>query len=253
LHDQKNYNLLDKEKIDINILIHLLGLSKELDPTAIIPAVRTEQVLKGMGMNLSDADSYLLNLIGEFISQCKEIVLPRAGYVLEENINFDLTLFKTIVSETELNSGKIVTSFLKKSSAVILFTCTCGHEVEKLSKKFMSNGHGLEGFIVDLIGSEMAESIAEYLHNTIEATLSGIGYYVTNRYSPGYCNWPVYEQQKLFSLLKDNNSGIELTPSSLMLPIKSVSGIFGIGPDVKRASYKCRICTDENCILREDF
>lgn len=241
---------MNNEKSDNNILIHLLGQSKELDPSLIAPEVRTDRVLKGMGMKLTDADPYLLNLIGEFISQCKEIFSPRAGYVVDEKMIFDFTLFKTFVSGTELNTGKIVTSLLKKSCAVLLFSCTCGHEVEKLSKEFMKNGHALEGFIVDLIGSELAESVAEYLHNYIEKNLSGIGLGVTNRFSPGYCNWPVSDQQQLFSLLKGNTSGIELTPSSLMLPVKSVSGIIGIGTDVKRADYKCRICNDESCIMR---
>jgi hypothetical protein len=244
--------LLNNKKSDIDILFHLLSQSKELDSSLIIPAVRTDRILKGMGMKLTDADPYLLSLIDDFISQCKEIFFPRAGYVLEEKINFDLTLFKTIVSGTELNTGKIVTSLLKKSSAILLFSCTCGHEVEKLSKSFIKNGHGLEGFIVDLIGSELAESVAEYLHHYIESNLSVIGYRVTIRYSPGYCNWPVSDQQNLFSLLKENICGIELTPSSLMLPVKSVSGVFGIGTDVKRADYKCRICNDENCIMREE-
>jgi hypothetical protein len=247
-----NKGFLNNEKSDNDILFHLLGQSKELDPSLIIPAVRTERVLKGMGMKLTDADPYLLNLIGEFISQAEEIFSPRAGYILDDKLNFDFIFFKTIVSGTELNTGKIVNSLLKRSKAIVLFSCTCGHEIEKLSKEFMKNGHGLEGFIVDLIGSELAESVAEYLHDYIETNLSGIGYGVTNRFSPGYCNWPVSDQYKLFSLLKENNCGIELTPSSLMLPVKSVSGIIGIGPEVKRADYKCRICHDENCIMREE-
>jgi hypothetical protein len=233
------------------ILVQLLGHSKELEPSAINPVVRTEQVLKGLGMKLSDADPYLLNLIDEFISQCKELVSPRAGYLLDDQVKFDVARVKTIVAGTELNTGKIVTTFLKKSNAVILFSCTCGDGVEKLSKKFMDERHGLEGFIVDLIGSELAESIAESLHNHIEEKLAAIGFGATNRFSPGYCNWPVSDQQKLFSLLNENNSGIQLTPSSLMLPIKSVSGIIGIGASVKRTNYKCRICKDENCIMRE--
>jgi len=242
---------LENDRNAEEILIQLLDLSKELEPLEINPVVRTEQVLKGLGMKLSDADPYLLNLIGEFISQCMELVTPRAGYLLVEQVKFDVERIKTIVSGTELNTGKIVTTFLKKSNAVVLFSCTCGEGVEKLSKKFMSERLGLEGFIVDLIGSELAESLAEILHNHIEEKLATIGIGVTNRFSPGYCNWPVSDQQKLFSLLKENNSGIQLTPSSLMLPIKSVSGIIGIGVSVKRTDYKCRICKDENCIMRE--
>ena len=237
--------------VDNEILVQLLSWAKEVTPEEIILEVRIEQVLKGMGMQLSDADPYLLDLIEGFISTCKELVSPRAAYVMYDNASFDRTNYTTLVSGLELNTGKIVTSFLKKSKAVILFSCTCGEEVEKLSKSYIRDGHGLEGFIVDLIGSELAESITEFLHNYIENTVALAGYGVSNRFSPGYCNWPVSDQHLLFSLLKDNNCGIELTQSSLMLPIKSVSGIIGIGPSLKRTDYKCRICKDENCIMRE--
>jgi hypothetical protein len=242
---------LDKKEIDSDLLAHLLDKSKVVNLFDINLGVRAEQVLKGLGMKQSDADNYLLDLIDELIFKCKELASPRAAYLLYEKVQFKFTRSQTFISGTELKTGKIVTSFLKKSTALILFSSTCGGEVESFSKKLMKNNHALEGFIVDLIGSELAESIAGYIQDKIQEKLIGVGYGVTNRFSPGYCNWPVSDQQKLFPLLRGNNCGIELTPSSLMLPIKSISGIFGIGDDVKRAAYKCRICNDEYCIMRE--
>jgi len=35
-----------------------------------------------------------------------------------------------------------------------------------------------------------------------------------------------------------------------MKPVKSVSGIIGIGRDVKYAPYQCHACEDKNCIYR---
>jgi hypothetical protein len=243
---------LDKTDSHTDFLVKLLGYSHELKPPCDKLKVPVENILKGMGMLQSDADEYLLDLIGKFILKCFQLVEPRASYVFNEQIQVDLPKHKVIIEDTTLDTGKIVTSFLKKSDALILFSITCGDKVETLSKHLMKNENGLEGLIVDLIGSELAESITGYLHNYIEEKLAGTGFGVTNRFSPGYCNWPVSDQQKLFSLLKGNNCGIELTPSSLMLPIKSVSGIFGIGTDLKRIAYKCMICNDEKCIMREN-
>jgi hypothetical protein len=73
---------------------------------------------------------------------------------------------------------------------------------------------------------------------------------ITNRYSPGYCDWNVGEQHKLFSFFPDNYCGIRLTPSALMDPVKSVSGIIGIGENVKRNDYTCRVCDMKDCIYR---
>ena len=74
---------------------------------------------------------------------------------------------------------------------------------------------------------------------------------ITNRYSPGYCGWQVAEQHKLFQLIPDNYCGIRLTESALMDPVKSVSGIIGIGENVKINPYTCRMCDMPDCVYRK--
>ncbi len=74
------------------------------------------------------------------------------------------------------------------------------------------------------------------------------GLHVTNRYSPGYCGWSVAEQGMLFSFLPKNFCDIRLTESSLMIPLKSVSGIIGIGKELRRKGYKCDFCDIANCL-----
>ncbi len=152
-----------------------------------------------------------------------------------------------------LKPEKLVTAFLKRSEKIVVFVCTIGDAVEKLSKQFMGKGDALEGYIYDIIGSELAECVADELHDYIDEVAKKDGFNVSNRYSPGYCNWPVSDQHKLFSLLKGNTCGVSLTESSLMLPVKSVSGILGVGKGMRRLKYKCDICNDKNCILRKKF
>ena len=66
-----------------------------------------------------------------------------------------------------------------------------------------------------------------------------------------YCGWHVSAQPALFSLFPEKNPcGIELTDSCLMLPMKSVSGVIGIGPDVRYLPYTCGICDKKDCYKR---
>ena len=104
--------------------------------------------------------------------------------------------------------------------------------------------------IVDLIGSEIAEEVAEYVHKKIEQDMRLRGMSITNRYSPGYCNWHVSDQQKLFKILEGKTCGIQLSDSSLMLPLKSISGIIGVGSNVKNRGYACSKCEMDFCIYR---
>ena len=167
-----------------------------------------------------------------------------------DSVTFNHDKHTIEIEDQIFETGKIVTKSLKNSASMVLFIATCGDKIETWSKQLMKEGHSLEGLIVDLIGSEMAEAIVEYLHHHIETEVLKSGNKVSNRYSPGYCNWPVSDQQKLFALLKGNDCGITLTDSSLMLPIKSVSGLIGIGPSMKKAAYKCNACPELKCMMR---
>lgn len=146
--------------------------------------------------------------------------------------------------------GKLAISFLKNSEYMAVFAGTCGPAIEAFSKKLIGDNQGLEGYLADLIASEFAEGVAEKAHEEIEKLALENNLSITNRYSPGYCNWPVSDQHKLFSLLQGHTSGIAVTPSSLMTPVKSVSGMVGIGQKVKKMGYKCRYCDDEKCLMR---
>jgi hypothetical protein len=73
---------------------------------------------------------------------------------------------------------------------------------------------------------------------------------ISNRFSPGYCNWDVSEQHLLFQLLPENACGISLNDRALMTPIKSVTGVLGIGNGIERKEYKCSFGSKIDCIMR---
>ncbi len=70
-------------------------------------------------------------------------------------------------------------------------------------------------------------------------------------YSPGYCGWDISGQRKLFEFLKPETVGISLGESCLMQPLKSVSGVFIIGPKAIHLFDNCYSfcgrCTTHNC------
>jgi hypothetical protein len=213
--------------------------------------INENNIYKALGMIEADSDEHLSLLIDKFIDRSKKLCKPKLSYTLFHEIQLNPSKGELHVNGISLNLGREVTAFLSKSSGIALFTATCGVEIENYSKQLMKEGHMLEGLIVDIIGSELAEELAEQAQLLIEETARTESLKITNRYSPGYCNWPVSDQQNLFKLLDNNVSGINLTPSSLMIPIKSVSGIVGIGEDVKKMAYKCSVCSDDKCIMRK--
>ena len=106
-------------------------------------------------------------------------------------------------------------------------------------------------FIADSLGSVIAENTADRMEHHLQTSIDKLGWHHTNRFSPGYCGWHVSEQQLLFPLFDGHTCGVTLTDSSLMVPIKSVSGIIGLGKEVRRLDYTCGLCNFEKCYKRK--
>ena len=125
-----------------------------------------------------------------------------------------------------------------------------GPAMENWAKKLFVDGDAALSYLIDTVASITVDQATDVLHDYIEKRMKMYGLKITNRFSPGYCDWSVSEQHLLFSFLPANFCGITLTESSLMVPIKSVSGIIGIGKTVKRVDYSCDICGMKDCRYR---
>lgn len=170
-----------------------------------------------------------------------------AGYVhfTEEVVKSSKN--KIIIKDVTFEIGKIIFSNIKEIESALIIVCTIGSEIEKEIWKYFNSGNSLEGYILDKMASELVELSADYLQSLIEKEYSKLSISISNRYSPGYCGWSVSEQQKLFSLLPENFCGIKLTSTSLMIPIKSISGIIAVGKNISKLDYQCDICDDNFC------
>ena len=144
--------------------------------------------------------------------------------------------------------GKIIGGQFRGAEATALFACTIGPGLETWSRELMAKNDFLKGYIVDAVASVAVEAATDILHDRLQE--SAPDKKTSSRTSPGYCGWDVAEQQKLFSLLPPDFCGISLSPSSLMRPIKSVSGLIGLGRDMKKADYTCRFCDMQDCVYR---
>lgn len=146
------------------------------------------------------------------------------------------------------NLPKVVFAQFKNASSFALFICTAGVEISELSKKVLVEGDPLLSYVFDVIGSITVEKATDKVQLALEEESRKAGLNISDRFSPGYCEWSVAEQQKLFALMPENFCGVTLSETSLMSPIKSVSGIIAIGSSMEQKGYQCHWCTDKNCI-----
>ena len=129
-----------------------------------------------------------------------------------------------------------------------VFVATAGKDYEQRRDALKAEGDILSEYALDAIGSAIAVRMGEYVEAQLERKLGHVRF--SHHLSPGHCNWPVADQQKLFHLMGENPCGVTLSDSFLMYPVKSLSGIIGIGERVRQIANNCDVCPMVNCFKR---
>ncbi|MBN2447053.1 MAG: hypothetical protein JXO22_10020 [Phycisphaerae bacterium] len=156
----------------------------------------------------------------------------------------------------ELESGAAfegaVGRFLQHSEFIATFIATIGSGLERLSRRWMRGTQVMRAVIIDAIASEAAEETAGLCYTEVRDWARSRGLSTTPAYSPGYCGMHVRQQRMLFASLPARELGVRLTPSCLMVPVKSVSGLIGIAPadKVGPTRYPCEMCNHPDCMQR---
>ena len=205
-----------------------------------------------LGYRSGGAPEMVRELIDELLPLVHSYIVVQSGFRILPAGSVSIADESISCNGVQFSTGTIITSQLKRSTSLALFVSTVGPRLEQWSGELMAEGDMMRGYIIDAIASEFVERASEWLEKRIAEHVTPRGWKITNRYSPGYCDWSVSDQHQLFSLLPQKFCGITLTPSALMVPIKSLSGIIGLGPDVKRGAFQCSICDLKDCFRRRD-
>lgn len=178
----------------------------------------------------------------------KERIEPRLAFQEFEIASTSDTSL-CLAEGTTFHSSKLANT-LKYCDEMVVFVCTIGEELEKEVGKLMKRNRFSLAYILDAIGSVAAESAVEKFCRIQSETYKKNGMLTTLRFSPGYCDWPIQEQKKIFSLLNSNRIDVTLLDSCLMRPRKSISGVFGAVP-VEAAPARpynpCKNCDRKKC------
>jgi hypothetical protein len=184
----------------------------------------------------------------DLVEDSQEIV---GGYNIVDCLDINAKEGTVTCANGVLLPGRRISAYMKGATRLALFICTAGKMFTDMSHAYQSHDDFLEAFVVESIGSATVENAMDKIQKRLQAEMESEGLLITNRYSPGYCEWPLVGQKALFAMIGDNDTCITLTDSCLMQPIKSVSGIIGIGEEVKEQPYGCAICGSSTCVYRK--
>ena len=212
--------------------------------------VTQEMVATMMGYGGEHAPEPIPVVINEVLSEAAAFSEISGGYLLVQDFRIPEDKKTIMPGGRLLHTERIIASSLREAETIMIFMCTAGIQYELRSREQLLHGDQIKGYVLDVLGSITVEQALNRLRLYIENKLAPFGLKMTNPYSPGYCGWPVSDQSVLFSFFPAGFAGISLSESSLMSPIKSISGIIGVGEKVKKRAYRCEICDHPTCIYR---
>ena len=130
--------------------------------------------------------------------------------------------------------------------------CTVGVAIEERVRVLFQEREFPLAVMLDAVGSAAVESLAEHANDLFCQEALRQGLKVTNRISPGYAGWDTAEQAKLFRLCPGAPIDVALNPACFMTPVKSISFLVGLGPEVRVDHYftQCRRCWMRDCAFR---
>lgn len=213
--------------------------------------ISDRELLIQMGYGEANPDRDICLEIEKMRQTVSGILRPSFCFVIMEQGELDMTAKTLTVGGHTFRVGRIISSQLRGAEAFAFFVATGGMEFERLQRQLEKDGDMVSVFIADAMGSVIAEKTADIMERWLQVYINSRGWKHTNRFSPGYCGWHVSEQRMLFDIFPEEEPcGVRLTDSSLMIPIKSVSGVVGLGPSVRKLEYTCGLCDYAKCYKR---
>ena len=222
-------------------------------------------ILKDIKLNTSGGigKDFLKSLMGGRLNPQIERMLEEKKDICIKNISpkviYEIFKIDKIKGNSVyFNSGHIlngpnISKILKGSEIATIFIFTLGSEIDDMIKKSSSEGDTLATIIMDSITTSMLSILGKKAGELIKK--EGIrkdNWSSTCTYSPGQFKWTIEEQKEIFKMVDGSRIGVKLNKSYLMIPFKSISGVYGFGPKDKidKTRVACDICPRKNCIGR---
>jgi hypothetical protein len=180
--------------------------------------------------------------LASLIEAAQSVITAKAVYKVsyidskaEDSVTIGGVLFKS----------KVLRKHFDQIERVFPYVVSIGSGVEDLEK---SAGDALEKYYLDVIGNVAVVRARDFLKGRLARRfgLEGLSYL-----GPGQLkDWPLEEQRPLFSLLGDveRSAGVILSDSLLMIPRKSLSGIYF---PTEIPFMACQLCPKESCPSRK--
>lgn len=203
----------------------------------VLSSLNRDKILRALQI---PAQNPLSDQLNEQISRCEEEVLRCAL------VRFTIRILP-VEEIRPILLGNDILRLLDGCQEAVLMALTLGTALEKLLMREEVTNMS-DAYVLDILASLAVEEAADDLERQIKEKVRSEGKYLTNRYSPGYGDFPIEVQRQLLDYLNAGRAiGLTLTPTNLMVPRKSITAVLGISsvpkPDIYGNCIHCPLQT----------
>ena len=181
-------------------------------------------------------------LAQRLIDKAKSLIEPKAAFKL---CYIDEKLPDAVMVSGQRLESKVLRKNLDEVERIFPYVVSIGAALEQAASK---TSDLLEAYYMDVIGNIALTAVRKQLHDHLcnKFVLKKISFM-----SPGSLHdWPIESQSQLFQLLPEIEAsiGVRLNKSFLMIPTKSVSGIYF---QTEVSFFNCQLCQRGKCPSRK--
>jgi hypothetical protein len=216
----------------------------------LVSSIERKEVLKRIGYgDTEDVSPRIDSLVEDYLDNYHEFIIPSSSCVYMDigEVSASYVRIGKITFETS-----VLARVLRRCQSAAVFVLTIGSYLEEMVAYLAAQGMMLQATVLDAVGSGAVERLAGEIETEIKRKATANDMVISRRYSPGYCDWDISQQKKLFRLLGGNTADVTLTENMLMTPRKFISGIIGIdasGRDIEEYN-PCSTCRKKDCLGR---
>lgn len=207
---------------------------------SLLPNINSAEVLRYLGCrHSSDKLSEQIRAISAEIL-CR--IQPRTVF-REFTLNTTPQSIEIAGTRTIL-TGNDIRKLLANCHQAVFFAVTLGMEMDSFLRQRQLSNMG-DALILDACLSAAIDTVCSNLRASIQKEYAAQNCFLTDGFSPGYGDLPISLQQDFLVLLDaQRRIGLTCTSESILIPQKSVTGLWGIAlSPINPAPSRCNTCS----------
>lgn len=193
------------------------------------------ELLRYLGYKNEKVDQETQRILKESINELYDLSQLKYVYKIFEIKKTNNTI--CLEDQIEIRSKDLYKLFINCEKTAV-FAANLGFCVER-KIQYYSQTNLSKAVVFDACATTYIEALCDYIESEIRQIAEKEEQSITYRFSPGYGDLPIHHQKEILSALEaDKFIGLSCSPSSLLIPRKSVTAFIGFKKDKDKVMMK---------------